>query len=131
MFSPRAICRIIERILFFQEFLRCIIDGADLLGLAFVLSQIPGKSHSKLITAGLGWATAEVILSRGLLLWVGARGAEFSWIYIQKCLDSNIALVKSNLIITIKATETLIFHVFVITDSAFNNCYIDMAIHSA
>lgn len=76
-----------------QEFLRCVIDGADLLGLAFVLSQIPGKGHSKLITAGLGWATAEVILSRGLLLWVGARGAEFSWIYIQKCLDSNISLV--------------------------------------
>lgn len=58
-----------------------------------VLSRIPGKGHSKLITAGLGWATAEVILSRGLTLWVGARGAEFSWIYIQKCLESNISLV--------------------------------------
>lgn len=77
----------------FQEFLRCTIDAADLLGLAVVLSRIPGKGHSKLITAGLGWATAEVILSRGLLLWVGARGAEFSWLYIQKCLESNISLV--------------------------------------
>lgn len=76
-----------------QEFLRCTIDIADLLGLAIVLSRIPGKGHSKLITAGLGWATAEVILSRGLLLWVGARGAEFSWLYIQKCLESNISLV--------------------------------------
>lgn len=76
-----------------QEFLRCSVDFADLIGLYIVLSRIPGKGHSKLITAGLGWATAEVILSRGLMLWVGARGAEFSWLYIQKCLDSNISLV--------------------------------------
>lgn len=46
-----------------------------------------------MITAGLGWASAEVILSRGIILWVGARGAEFSWVYIQKCLESNIFLV--------------------------------------
>lgn len=59
-----------------------------------VLNRIPGKGHSKLITAGLGWATAEVILTRGLVLWVGARGAEFSWLYIQKCLESNISLVR-------------------------------------
>jgi hypothetical protein len=75
------------------ELLRCSVDLVDLLGLVFVLSRIPGKGHSKLITAGLGWAAAEVILSRGLMLWVGARGAEFSWIYIQKCLESNILLV--------------------------------------
>lgn len=69
---------------------------ADLVGLSIVLSRIPGKGHNKLITAGLGWATAEVILSRGLMLWIGARGAEFSWIYIQKCLESNISLVIVN-----------------------------------
>lgn len=77
-----------------QEFLRCSVDIFDLLGIAFVLSRIPGKGHSKLISAGLGWAAAEVILSRGLILWVGARGAEFSWMYIQKCLESNISLVR-------------------------------------
>ncbi|XP_055684899.1 BOS complex subunit TMEM147 [Lutzomyia longipalpis] len=76
------------------EFLRCTVDIADLMGLTLVLSRIPGKGHSKLITAGLGWATAELILSRALMLWVGARGAEFSWIYIQKCLESNILLVQ-------------------------------------
>uniref|UniRef100_A0A0K8TQ29 BOS complex subunit TMEM147 n=1 Tax=Tabanus bromius TaxID=304241 RepID=A0A0K8TQ29_TABBR len=79
---------------FIAEILRSSVDIADLLGLAFVLSRIPGKGHSKLITAGLGWAAAEVILSRGLMLWVGARGAEFSWIYIQKCLESNISLIQ-------------------------------------
>lgn len=76
------------------EFFRCSVDLADLVGMAFVLSRIPGKGHSKLVTAGLGWATAEVILSRGLLLWFGARGAEFHWDYIQKCLETNILLLQ-------------------------------------
>ncbi|CAH1114288.1 unnamed protein product [Psylliodes chrysocephalus] len=76
------------------EFLKSTVDLADLAGLYLVLSGIPGKGHSKVLTAGIGWATAEVILSRALLLWVGARGAEFDWIYIQKCLESNILLIQ-------------------------------------
>ncbi|XP_050515845.1 transmembrane protein 147 [Diabrotica virgifera virgifera] len=76
------------------EFLKSTVDLADLAGLYLVLSGIPGKGHSKVLTAGIGWATAEVILSRALLLWVGARGAEFDWIYIQKCIESNILLIQ-------------------------------------
>lgn len=76
------------------EFMKSTVDIADLIGLYFVLSGIPGKGHSKVLTAGIGWATAEVILSRALLLWVGARGAEFDWKYIQKCFDSNIMLIQ-------------------------------------
>lgn len=59
-----------------------------------MLAGIPGKGHAKVLTAGVGWAGAELILSRCLLLWVGARGAEFDWKYIQKSLESNISLVK-------------------------------------
>lgn len=59
-----------------------------------MLNSIPGKGHCKVLTAGIGWATAEVILSRALLLWFGARGAEFDWKYIQKCLESNISLMQ-------------------------------------
>ncbi|KAF5304544.1 hypothetical protein FQA39_LY09595 [Lamprigera yunnana] len=76
------------------EFLKSTVDLADLVGLYVVLGSIPGKGHSKVLTAGIGWATAEVILSRALLLWVGARGAEFDWKYIHKCLESNIALMQ-------------------------------------
>lgn len=78
----------------FQEFLKATVDLADLVGLYVVLNGIPGKGHSKVLTAGIGWATAEVILSRGVLLWTGARGAEFDWKYIQKCLESNISLIQ-------------------------------------
>lgn len=76
------------------EFLKTTVDLADLIGLYIVLAGIPGKGHNKVLTAGIGWATAEVLLSRALLLWVGARGAEFDWKYIQKCLDSNISLIQ-------------------------------------
>lgn len=79
-------------LLFFQECLRCSADLLDFVGLAFVLSKIPGKGHSKLLTAAVGWASAEIILSKGLILW-RARGAEFSWLYTQKSLESNILLV--------------------------------------
>lgn len=108
---------------FVAEFLRTSIDVIDLIGIAIVmlsknfscktnnfliknfqmLSKIPGKGHSKLISVGLGWTIAELILSRALSLWVGARGAEFSWIYIQKCLESNIFLVQN------LATTTLLW----------------------
>lgn len=66
-----------------------------MLGFGLILSRIPGKGHNKIITAGLGWAMAEVVLTKGVLLWSGARGPEFSWMYLQKCLDSNILLVYS------------------------------------
>lgn len=74
--------------------MKSTVDLADLIGIYVVLAGIPGKGHSKVLTAGIGWATAEVILSRAVLLWVGARGAEFDWKYIQKCLESNISLVQ-------------------------------------
>lgn len=44
------------------------VDLADLAGLYFVLNGIPGKGHSKVLTAGIGWATAEVHYNN---LWIG------------------------------------------------------------
>lgn len=115
-----------------QEFLKCTIDIADLVGLAVVLNRIPGKGHSKLITAGLGWATAEVILTRGLMLWVGARGAEFSWLYIQKCLESNISLVSEKFIcpkfVFVSTLNSILSFHFPL-DSTFNHRHIDLAVH--
>lgn len=88
--------------LLFKELLKATVDLADLAGLYFVLMGIPGKGHAKVLTAGVGWAGAELVLSRFLMLWVGARGAEFDWKYIQKCLESNISLVRiQNIVILI------------------------------
>ncbi|XP_022200050.1 transmembrane protein 147 [Nilaparvata lugens] len=78
----------------FGELLKSTVDLADLVGLYIVLNGIPGKGHAKVLTAGVGWAGAELILTRCLLLWFGARGAEFDWKYIHKSLESNISLVQ-------------------------------------
>nr|CAI9689175.1 unnamed protein product [Rangifer tarandus platyrhynchus] len=45
------------------------------------------------MVASLGWATTELIMSRGIPLWIGAWGHWFDWKYIQMSIDSNISLV--------------------------------------
>ncbi|VVC41460.1 Hypothetical protein CINCED_3A021118 [Cinara cedri] len=77
----------------FSNFFKSSVDLADIVGIYMILQSIPGKGHSKVMTAGIGWAGAEILLTRFLLLWVGARGTEFDWKYIQKCLESNINLM--------------------------------------
>uniref|UniRef100_M4A357 BOS complex subunit TMEM147 n=1 Tax=Xiphophorus maculatus TaxID=8083 RepID=M4A357_XIPMA len=47
----------------------------------------------KIMVAAMGWATAELVTSRFLPLWVGARGIGFDWKYIQMSFDSNISLL--------------------------------------
>ncbi|KAK9508142.1 hypothetical protein O3M35_007867 [Rhynocoris fuscipes] len=93
-FFPAAESTIHGEVDIFGEWLKASVDLADLVGLYLVLAGIPGKGHAKLLTAGLGWAGAEAILTRFLPLWVGARGAEFHWKYIQQSLESNINLVQ-------------------------------------
>ena len=122
--------------------MKASVDVADLIGLNLVMSRNAGKGEYKIMVAALGWATAELIMSRcvqqpgaqtpekghlgsrgcwrrgGSLrfwvqrvsgywrippfaflscipLWVGARGIEFDWKYIQMSIDSNISLVRS------------------------------------
>lgn len=75
------------------EFLKLTVDLTDLVGLYFVMQRVAGKGQVKILVAGVGWAFAEFLLTRVIFLWVGARGIEFDWRYIQKSLDSNISLV--------------------------------------
>uniref|UniRef100_A0A803K449 BOS complex subunit TMEM147 n=1 Tax=Xenopus tropicalis TaxID=8364 RepID=A0A803K449_XENTR len=76
-----------------KEFMKATVDLADLLGLHLVMSRNAGKGEYKIMVAAMGWATAELVMSRCLPLWVGARGIEFDWKYIQMSIDSNISLV--------------------------------------
>merc|ERR1712112_374073 len=74
-------------------FLRATVDMADLIGIYLIMSRVSGKGAVKVLVAGLGWAFAELVLTRLVFLWVGARGVEFDWRYIQKSLDANISLL--------------------------------------
>jgi len=76
-----------------HDLFRATVDIADLIGIHLVMQRVSGKGSVKILVAGLGWAMAELILTRLVFLWVGARGVEFDWKYIQKSLDANISLV--------------------------------------
>merc|ERR1711983_394992 len=75
---------------FLTDFLRSTVDIADLVGIYIVMSRVAGKGSVKVLVAGLGWGFAELVLTRLVFLWVGARGVEFDWKYIQKSFDANI-----------------------------------------
>merc|ERR1719319_767370 len=76
-----------------NDVFRATVDIADLIGIYFVMQRVAGKGSVKILVAGLGWAMAELVLTRLVFLWVGARGVEFDWRYIQKSLDANISLL--------------------------------------
>merc|ERR1719412_509086 len=76
-----------------QDFLRATVDLADLIGLYVVIQKVAGKGQVKVLVAGLGWAFAELVLTRVIFLWVGARGIEFDWKYIQNSFEANISLL--------------------------------------
>lgn len=88
------------------------------------LSRIPGRGHSKCLTAGIGWGTAELFLSRFLTIWVGAKGIEFNWRYIQMSFDANISMVRIKFLdgfgrwMAIKICQ---FRFYVISDSAYHD----------
>lgn len=35
----------------------------------------------------------QVVVTRSVLLWVGARGSEFDWRYVRSCAESNVSLL--------------------------------------
>lgn len=41
-------------------------------------------------------------------LWVGARGVEFDWKYIQMSLDSNVSLVSTDVVSSVQKAFLLI-----------------------
>lgn len=49
---------------FIGEFMKASVDVADLIGLNLVMSRNAGKGEYKIMVAALGWATAELIMSR-------------------------------------------------------------------
>lgn len=51
--------------------MKATVDLADLVGLHLVMGRTAGKGEYKILVAAMGWATAELVMSR----WErGARG---------------------------------------------------------
>lgn len=49
---------------FWQEFLKSTVDLADLIGIHMVMTWIASKGEIKFLVAGMGWATAELVMTR-------------------------------------------------------------------
>ena len=56
---------------------------------------------------------AELISMRLLPLWVGARGIEFSWKYIQLSFEANISLVSDNKFVCLSVCVPVLFWLFI------------------
>ena len=78
-----------------QEILKAIISVANVCGLHVVLKKTKCNTDQKVLAIGLGWAFVDALFRRLLPLWMGAKGTEFDWQYIQMGVDSNITLVSS------------------------------------
>ncbi len=87
--------------------MKATVDLADLLGIYLIMQRVSGKGMVKVMVAGLGWAFAELLFTRVIALWVGARGIEFDWRYMQKSLDANISLVSTTATAYFKGSFTL------------------------
>jgi len=74
-----------------QEVLRTIVGALDLLGIWLVLRRNTRKLSN--VAVGLGWAVTDSIITKLIPLWLGAKGQEFSYEYLQMAIDSNILLV--------------------------------------
>ena len=44
--------------------MKCTVDLADLVGIYFIMSRIAGRGQLKFMVAGIGWASAELVVTR-------------------------------------------------------------------
>lgn len=88
---------------FVAEFMKTTVDVGDLIGFYFILNNTSAKGELRFLIAGMGWASAEFVMTRFVPFWIGARGTEFDWKYIQMSLESNLNLMQH------LATATLVW----------------------
>lgn len=82
-----------DKRIFFVECLKCSVELLDMLGLYLVMTRVLGRSEMKVMITSVGWGTAELLGTKIIPLWVGARGVEFRWINLQTALDANLNLL--------------------------------------
>ncbi len=81
-----------------QELLRTGLHAMSAIGMAAAfrygsLKSLTGNSL-RILAIGLGWAVTDSLLQYAAPLWIGARGLEFSWQYLEMGVHANIDLVR-------------------------------------
>jgi hypothetical protein len=82
---------------FVQEVMKSVVNGVELLGAHFALASIPNLSKfshgMRILCVGLGWSFIQACVLYLLPLWLGARGMEFSWEFIEMGIAANIDML--------------------------------------
>lgn len=73
MYKSHFLQHVLTRCVFLQEFMKATVDLADLLGLHLVMSRNAGKGEYKIMVAAMGWATAELVMSRFVVKFTPAN----------------------------------------------------------
>jgi hypothetical protein len=76
-----------------DAFMHRTVDLVDYIGIYLAVTRVVGKGEMRIMVTSLGWGTAQLIGTKLLPLWMGARGTEFDWKYIQGAFTSNVDLV--------------------------------------
>jgi len=80
-----------------QEIFKTLITMCEAVGVYYTLKWTPNISKFeysiRVLAVGIGWAFAESVALYLIPLWIGARGMQFSWEYIEMGIASNVNLV--------------------------------------
>jgi Predicted membrane protein (DUF2053) len=96
-----------------SEFIKESISIIDILAIQYVFtwknSRIADK-NTRILGVGLGWGTAELLLSHLLVFLFNAGGGEFTWVYLQRAINANCGLFQSIILsflvyVTIKGSK--------------------------
>ncbi len=87
----------------FSHFLRGFFGLLDLFAIFYALTNFSGlgkfTAKRRILVLAIGWSFASSLTSFLIPLWIGARGPEFSWKFIEMSVESNIFFVESAAII--------------------------------
>jgi len=79
-----------------QELYKSLVKLVELVGIHYTLQMTPNLAkfshHHRILAVALGWGFVESLILYLIPLWMGARGLEFSWEFIQMAVESNINL---------------------------------------
>eukprot|EP00823_Brevimastigomonas_motovehiculus_P000321 TRINITY_DN10414_c0_g1_i1.p1 TRINITY_DN10414_c0_g1~~TRINITY_DN10414_c0_g1_i1.p1 ORF type:complete len:226 (-),score=31.89 TRINITY_DN10414_c0_g1_i1:227-904(-) len=79
-----------------SELLKVLSNVLDIVGVHFTLKlQAMNRfaASDRLLIVSIGWSFAEALLTNLIPFWMGARGMEFSWEYIQMAITSNLNIL--------------------------------------
>lgn len=68
-------------------------DVFDIVGLWLTINFLYGRGEVRLLVAGFSWGFSHALSTHLIPLVIGARKSAFSWVHVQRGLESNLDLI--------------------------------------